>query len=352
MPDYSTLELGSIYMHQIALAESGEKSFEALLTDVAVELDAKDTGYLTDRFCDALDKRALAIVPNLDVDSPTPGVLRQHFLNPDLKAASQQLALRLAVSQKLTAKTGLLVVADAVLDGLDCVLVAKVEHQEAMQAEIHVLKNGDRTLAIKRIPDLVFGEQNRIYKVSVLFSPSTSADSVQGFLADIQNGGGFANYYLGEFLGMMLADEPEVMTERYLSQMTSAIQQSSLEPDEKVQAQAALAIAIKSNSQTIDAKEFVADFIPYSHQMDILRAAENRGAPMVAFTKDNSRINPRLDNLRINLGDDISLVAPPHLVGGDGQVKVAKSRSSGGADLYDVTIEGVPLGTVTNTRSR
>jgi hypothetical protein len=171
-------------------------------------------------------------------------------------------------------------------------------------------------------------------------------------LADIQNGGGFANYYLGEFLGMKLADEPEVMTERYLNQMTSAIQQSSLDADEKFQAQAALAIAIKSNSQTIDAKDFIADFIPHSHQMDVLRAAENRGVPMVAFTKDSRRIKPKLDNLRISLGSDISLVVPPHLVGGDGQVKVARRMDSGREELYDVTIEGVPLGTVTNTRSR
>jgi hypothetical protein len=352
VPDYSTLELGSIFMHQIALAESGDKSFKAVLTDVPVELDAQDTGYLTDRFCDALDKRALGVVHNPDVDSPTPTILRQHFLTPDLKTASQQLALRLSASQRLTAKTGLLVVADAILDDTACVLVAKVEHQEAMQAEIQVLNNGDRTLAIKRIPDLVFGEQNRIYKVSILFSPTAHTDPVQGFLADIQNGGGFANYYLGEFLGMMLADEPEVMTERYLNQMTSAIQQSSLDGDEKMQAQAALAIAIRSNSQTIDAKDFIADFIPHSHQMDVLRAAENRGVPMVAFAKDSSRIKPKLDNLKISLGDDISLVAPPHLVGGDGQVKVAKRTGPGSDDLYDVTIEGVPLGTVTNIRSR
>ncbi|MFP3460012.1 nucleoid-associated protein [Arthrobacter globiformis] len=352
MPDYSTLELSSIYMHQIALAQNGEKSFEAFVTDVPVELDSKDTGYLTDRFCDALDKRALGIVPNPDVDSPTPSVLRQHFSAPDLKSTSQQLAVRLSASQRLTAKTGLLVVADATLDDMACVLVAKVEHQEAMQAELQILENGDRALAIKRIPDLVFGEQNRIYKVSVLFSPLTDADPVEGVLADIQNGGGFANYYLGEFLGMKLADEPEVMTERYLNQMTSAIQQSTLDADEKVQAQAALAIAIKSNSQTIDAKDFIADFIPHSHQMDVLRAAENRGVPMVAFTKDSRRIKPKLDNLKINLGNEISLVAPPHLVGGDGQVKVAKRMNSGSEELYDVTIEGVPLGTVTNTRSR
>lgn len=351
MPDYSTLELGSIFMHQVTLStRGGDKHFEASLTDVPVQLDPMDVGYLRDRFCDALEKRALSIVPSDSVDSPTPRAIRSHFDNRDLKKASQTLAIRLAESQKLTAKTGLLVVADATLEGTTSVLIAKVEHQEAMQAEPTILANGDRTLSIKRIPDLVFGEQNRIYKVAVIRKPGAAEEQLDGYLADIQNGGAFANYYLGEFLGMRLADEPEVLTERFMVKMTEAIQQSSLEADEKMEAQAALAITLKSNALVIDASQFVQDFIPYSHQMNVLTSALARGVPMASFTKDSRRINPKLDSLRIDLGGGISLLAPPDSVGPDGIVKIERQESESDEEIYDVNIHGVSLGKVTNTR--
>lgn len=338
-------------MHQVTISiASGEKRFEAILTDVPVRLSHVDTGYLKDRFRDALEKRALAIVPSADVDSPTPGQIAAHFASDDLKAASRALAMQLAKSQRLTAKTGLLVVADATLEGVACVLVAKVEHQEAMQAELTVLDSGEKALSIKRIPDLVFGEQNRIYKVAVLRQQGDSGSTIDGFLADVQNGGGFANYYLGEFLGMKLADEPEVLTERFLDQMTDAIRQSSLDADEKMEAQAALAITIKSNSPFIDANDFVQNHIPHSHQMNVLAAASARGVPMASFQKDSRRISSKLDNLRIDLGDGISLLTPPGSVGPDGVVKIKRQNSASGEEVYDVRIDGVSLGRVTNSR--
>lgn len=353
MPNYSTLSLASVFMHQIALHEhNGEKKFNALLTDIPVELDARDLGFLTDRFSDALEKRALNVVPSEHVDSPSPGAVVSHLRTADLKTLSQLLAGRLVESQRLNAKTGLLVVADADLDGTPGVLIAKVEHQEAMQAEATTLEGGLRSISIKRIPDLVFGEQTRIYKIAVLQATDKNPVGIQGFLADIQNGGGFANYFLGEFLGLKLADEPEVLTERFLDKMTEAIHQSSLGADEKIEAQAALAVDIKSNSSFVDAESFIRTHIPPSHQQDIRSAASARGVPMMSFTKDPKRISARLNNLRINLGTEISLVAPPHQIGSQGQVRVERDPSSSNGELYDVTIKGVPLESVTNSRPR
>ncbi len=352
MPNYSSLSLASVFMHEIALHErNGEKRFEALLTDIPVELEARDLGFLTDRFSDALEKRALSVVPSDQVDSPSPSAVFEHLRSADLKGLSQLLVNRLVDSQRLNAKTGLLVVADAELDGSPGVLIAKVEHQEAMQAEATTLEGGLRSISIKRIPDLVFGEQTRIYKIAVLLETDQNPVGVDGFLADIQNGGGFANYFLGEFLGLKLADEPEVLTERFLDKMTEAIHQSSLDADEKMEAQAALAVDIKSNSPFMDAEAFIRSHIPSSHQQDIRAAASARGVPMMSFTKDSKRISGRLNNLRINLGAEISLVAPPHQIGSQGQVRVVRDFSSD-SELYDVTIKGVPLDSVTNSRPR
>ncbi|GAA4770198.1 hypothetical protein GCM10025784_17270 [Citricoccus nitrophenolicus] len=359
MPTFHTLDLSSVYMHQVAIVGSGdEREFAATLTDVEVELTEADLNFLRERFVDALERRALRILPSEDVDSPTPTLVQDHLEDPNMLSLSQSLAIRLAAVQRLNAKPGLLVVADAELDGTKCVLIAKVEHQEAMRAEPTVLKDGLRGISLEHINDLVFGELNRVYKIAILrqtdldASTEDAAQEFEGYLADIQNGRNFANYYLGEFLGFRLADEPEVLTERFLETFSVVIESSSLNANEKIDAHAALSLELKSNTQTLDAADFIRKHIPAAHQQVIQRGAKERGLPLMSFTKDPRRVKNKLDNLRIRLGGDISIDAPADQIGEAGKVRVQRNDTENGEELYDVTIKGVPLDSVSNSNSR
>lgn len=353
MPDFSTLTLNSIFMHQILLVGEGQdRGFGLALTDVPVELNDRDRGFLRNRFMDALRSGALAIVPSDNVDTPTPRRVAEHLQAASLKVLSHDLANRLVDVQKLNSKSGILVVADAVMDGKSSVLIAKVEHQEAMQAETKTLPNGDRALSIKRIPDLVFGEQNRIYKVAILSPDSGEPAAVSGYLADVQNSGRFATYFIADFLGMRLGDEPEVLTKKFMETMTEAISASSMGAEAKMEAQAALSVALKSNSQSLDPRKFVQDHIPQVHQPFVFRAASDRGAPLVPFNKDIKMVKNNLDNIRIQLGDDISIVAPTEAIGSDRRIKVERNKENNLAETYNITIPDVPLENVKNTRSR
>ncbi|QIV87527.1 nucleoid-associated protein [Glutamicibacter mishrai] len=353
MPDFSTLILKSIFMHQILLVGEGQdRSFGLALTDVPVELNDRDRGFLRSRFVDALRSGALAIIPNDEVDTPTPSLVAKHIEEPGLKALSHDLAERLVAAQRMNAKSGILVVADAVMEGKTSVLIAKVEHQEAMQAKTKKLPNGDRALSIKRIPDLVFGDQNRIYKVAILSPDAEEQANISGYLADVQNSGRFATYFISEFLGMRLGDEPEVLTKKFMDTMTEAISASSMDAEAKMEAQAALSVTLKSNSQSLDPRRFVKDHIPQVHQTFVFRAALERGAPPVPFNKDIKMVKNNLDNIRIQLGSDISIVAPTEAIGSDSRIKVERNKENSVAETYNITIPDVPLENVKNTRSR
>lgn len=375
MAEFHTLSMSSVYMHQIQVVEEGDsKRYEAVLTDLAVELEEVDRKFMVDRFIDALESKALKIVPSEDVDSPVPSLIQKYSGAGGLHEFSKALATRLAKVQKLTAKPGLMVIADATVDDKDCLLVAKVEHQHAMRVNPTKNAEGLKGIAIEHIRDLVFSELNKVYKIALLFRETTdpqegcsedetssSSDDVAvendqetvfGYLADVQNGRAFANYYLSDFLGMKLGEEPVVLTERFLNTLSDAIEQSSLKANEKIDLHRTLSTELQSNSPTLDAGDFISKYVPQYAQGDIERATVARGLPLITFAKDAARVKNRLNNLRLDLGGDITIDAPASLVGRGGMVLVEPHENELGNELYDVVIKGVPLSSVTNSTPR
>lgn len=188
-------------------------------------------------------------------------------------------------------------------------------------------------------------------------SPGTeTTDSPQrgvyGYLADVQNGRAFANYYLSDFLGMKLGEEPVVLTERFLNVLSAAIEQSSLIANEKIELHRTLSSELKSNSPTLDAGDFISKYVPGYAQRDIERATVARGLPLASFAKDAARVKNRLNNLRLDFGGEISVDAPASLVGSGGMISVEPHANALDNELYDVIIRGVPLSSVTNSNSR
>lgn len=381
MAEFHTLSMSSVYMHQIqTVGEGDSKHYEALLTDLPVELDDADRRFMVERFIDALDSKALKVVPSENVDSPTPRLAADYFENGDLHTTSKSLAVRLAKAQKLTAKPGLMVVASAKVDDKRCLLIAKVEHQQAMRVNPTKNKDGLKGIAIEHIRDLVFSELNKVYKIAVLFTETSEAQtdddtseaqigeesevatqaesspggpgSIFGYLADVQNGRAFANYYLSEFLGMKLGEEPIVLTERFLNVLSDAIEQSSLKANEKIELHQSLSSEIKSNSTTLDAGDFINKYVPNYAQDDVERATLARGLPLATFAKDPGRIKNRLNNLRLSFGEEISVHAPASFLGSGGKILVEPHENELNEELYDVVIKGVPLSSVTNSSPR
>lgn len=354
MINYASLVLGDILMHQIvkSVGNDGPK-FESVLTDLPVELEPRDIAFLTERFQEALMTRATPVLEDTNLSVGTCKLVRDHWSSSDLVSISQQLAAGLVAAQSGTAKAGILVVADASIQNADYLLVAKVEHQEAMRAEPKTHKGGGRYIQIERIRDLVFGDQTKIYKIAVVAREASVSGPLTGELADSQNGAGVAQYFLRGFLGMKLADEPQVLTERFLVGVTKAINGSNMSADDKVTAQTALALELQSNSSNLDPSGFIQKHIPTSHQGVVGRLAENLGTPMAVFPKDTTRVSSKINRTRIDLSGGVYLVAPTDVIGTDKTVRVETVESETSAqDEVLIRISGATLGSVTSNGTR
>lgn len=206
-----------------------------------------------------------------------------------------------------------------------------------MRIEPSVTASGHKIFEIERLNDLVFGDLARIYKVAIISRAASSTGSLGGEIVDEQNGMGVANYFLRKFMGMSLREEPAVLTERFLDRMTTAINQSTMTADEKLDAQAALVTEMRSNSPTVDPEAFIRDHIARGHGSEVRSLASEAASPLVRFAKDTSRLESRLSRLRLELDNGVVVLAPADSVG-DGQGVQIEHSTNGEGDI--VTARG------------
>ncbi len=348
MTSYSTLDLGKIMMHQITRA-ARDAPFELTLTEEPVDMTLQNREFLRNRLIDALRSRDLPIIEDSSISSPTPARVRSIWADEAvLVDESRQMAIELRDRQPGTSLPGLLLVATAVLNGGDFLIVAKIEHSAAIRIETQTNGAGHQVFVLERLRDLVFSDAAKVYKVAAFSRAASSGGALSGDVADVQNRGGFANYYLSTFLGMKLRDEPAVLTEQYLQRMTQAINESQLPPEAKLDAQSALVSELASNSGTVDPRGFIRDHVADGFQAELARLAEHAGAPMSQFPKDTSQVSSKLKRLRLDYSNDIMVIAPPDAVGEGKAVSISSDDS--GADT--IVITGGRLGDVRGNGSR
>lgn len=353
MIDYSSLQLLDVFMHQVTKNVPGARPrFTTHLTDAPVNLADNDRSFLTRRFVRALTRGAVAVIESSGaLLNPAPDEIRALWSGTtELSKVSKSLAGHLADCQPATALAGLLVIAEARLGPDECVLVAKVEHQEAMRINQVVNEDGNRVFELERLRDLVFADGTRIYKIAILSKAASSTGQLGGTLADEQNGSGHAAYYLQTFMGMKLREEPPVLTEQYLDRMTNVVNKSTMGPEHKIEVQMALLADLKSNVSDLDAHRFIRDFVPSDYQTQIRNLAGEAEVPLVRFPKDLTRVSSKLTRVRIDMSNDVYVIAPSDSVGEGKQVEVHESDAAGDADI--VTITGVSIRNIKPNGSR
>lgn len=340
MTDFSSLRLLNVAMHQVKEAEGPGAKFITVLTEELVELSHEDRQFLAKRFRTALAKNARPIRELTPPVSDVPSELRAIWVDPgELLNRSAVLAERLAVVQTYSSLPGLLVVAECLVGNEVGLLVAKVEHQEAMRIEPTTNRSGHQVFTIERLRELVFGEGARVYKIA-FFSKSLSAQgSLAGDVADVQNGVEIATYFLTTFLGCTLREDPPVLTEKALVGLTRAINESGMNAEKVADTQSALVSEFKSNDRTFLLRNFIQRHVPDGFQAQVAHAAESAGVPVAEFNKDISLVKSKLSITRIQLADDVFVSAPADEIGEGKAVEVSSTDDPVNPDR--VTVQGV-----------
>jgi len=308
-PDFGTLQLRRLMVHEIPRAYRGDDNAPLGLSDGESILEPAVVADLQARLRELLARTSRPIVEDTTVGSPVPGLIRDHLgggaadrNEDDFVDTTQWFARHLRTCQTGSNSGGLLMAADVVLDGRPALLLVKLEHAKGIRGSRRS-RDGRTRFAVKRIADLLFTDRANVYKLAVVKLPDGDGDdadgdgdgAVVGHAADPQTAGRrLADFFLGDFLGCRYAQDPDVLTQRFRDATAEWINSDDV-PDPATRTRYAVALLAEINSARpqVSVREFAREHLAADDRDPYRRAMADAGVPAAAFPKDLALVNNR-----------------------------------------------------------
>lgn len=303
----SSLIVGEMVLHGVP--GRGSLSTDVTLSDVPSVLNDGQRQYIQGRIRGALARQARPIVE--EPGHALPAAVRQVFLDSSLLVPkSRDLALLLDQVQPAISPAGIIVVAQASLEGDRALVIAKLEHELGVRAHQTKLASGQLTYDVELINDLLFTEQSHVFKVAV-FSIPTADEALHGFMVDNQAAShSVARFFLSGFLGCVLAERSDVLTETFQNASERWMNQVP-DPSNRARYEIALISELQSNTPTLSATGFAAKHLDLIDRDSYEAFVIGQGVPQRTFDKDTTLITNRLNRIRLDTETGVTVIGAP-----------------------------------------
>lgn len=235
-------------------------------------------------------------------------------------AGSQVIAQRLFDTQDRRNSPGILVVSTGQIDGQACVGILKLEHERGVQAEEERDPQGNLVFRVILHDDLLLTERTAVFKCAVFRRRG------QGLIAeasDLQNARELAGFFLLDFLGCRLVDDPPEATRKYFEAAESFINDRVGDPEKKARYEGALLAQMNSAVQTVDPDRFARDNLDRHEHQQFLDHLAEAGSNTTAFAKNTDRIKSRIKRVAYGFESGLKLVGNPEAM--EDHVDIARS---------------------------
>ncbi|WP_157867833.1 nucleoid-associated protein [Streptomyces prasinus] len=250
------------------------------------------------------------IIENPDSKSALPDYVYSFLTGEtNLVDASVDLVHLLRSSQSGVNSAGLLLVADARLDGQKSLLIVKLEQETGMQATETVV-DGLRTFDMKYLADLLFTEKSKIHKVALFSESGITDDRIEGWAADRQLSGKMAAFFLERFLGCQQKSEPREVTRLFHDAATAWINSYVTDPDVRINYIVATLAELQSPTRFLNPVAFAQQHLDITHRDAFIEHLQVSEVPCRTFDKDTEHIESRLKNMRVGFANGAFIVAP------------------------------------------
>ena len=313
MINYNLLNIRRVIMHRILPKTSTREHVVVENTTSLVVLTDEIAELLLDRIRTSCGKESQTFelgILNDEVGSCFSKINSlKSFSDENFIAISKEIAELLAEAQdtKSNVPGGYFLLVDAI-DGLsnhDVYIILKAEPQDALS---------DLGTSIAVLKKIFLSPAQKMYKVGVfehIDESDISKDSFKAYLFDSQfnSGSKLAEYFYKDFLGLTIDGFGNLQTKTFYDLYNQTVDKVFKDDiDKKNDCKRMLQAECLNQSLLINPLEFIRQTIPVNDR-DKFIAKITPKFP-IAFTKDTSLINKKINNRTMLVADDIKLVAP------------------------------------------
>lgn len=181
------------------------------------------------------------------------------------------------------------------------IAILKVEREEGVRILRDSNDRGQTTFNVQHIKDLMLTKKTKLFKIVLFYKDD---DNIIGYLCDQQQGTlstkEVADFFLVDFLGCKLKQEPHVSTKKFFETATDFINNTTLSDSEKVEIHTHLISELTNNIQMINALDFSRRCLPTAKIQEFMDSLKNNNVP-ITFLKDITLIKDSIKKVRYEL---------------------------------------------------
>lgn len=317
--DFASLEIQAVIMHTVPRRNSDVAPF---YSGIASPLTLPLKNYIGLRITRSLAARSkyYAVVFDADTTSRVPDLIRGHFVNTNqFVDNSKAIAEHLYNAQGAVNSEGLVCVVACRIDDKPALAILKLENEQGITTHRTTVE-GFETLQLDSVEGLTLTDTTRVYKAGffVLDGEAGGDAPVKARVSDPQSGGTtlsqVSHFFLSDFLGCRLADEPKVGTKRFFDAAETFINRFVMEPQTKAKYHLGLLADLRSNSTHIQPKSFAENILEVADR----KPFEDFMKQKLAFStvqKDTGFIQAQLEQVVYQFEEGALLIATPSIIG-------------------------------------
>jgi len=165
--------------------------------------------------------------------------------------------------------------------------------------------------AVELADDLLLTEKTAVFKSAIFRRQSASDSTLLAEASDLQNQRDLAGFFLTEFLGCKLVDDPPEATRKYFDTAEGYINTRVADPEKQARYEGALLAQMNSASLSIDPDRFARDHLDTDEHQPFLDHLKARAAQTTTFPKDTGRIKARIKRVAYRFDSGIKLTGTP-----------------------------------------
>ncbi|HEY5941266.1 MAG TPA: nucleoid-associated protein [Solirubrobacterales bacterium] len=317
--DYKRFAARKVVIHEIPQRFVGGVNQQLDLSGVAEKLTGQLRPFFDRKLKASLSAHGFDVARDPAGQSTIPDRIVEILQDPKaLVSASQQMAEHLHAVQTGVNSAGLLCVATGTCGSRPAVAVLKLERDEGARLRRRG-KGSQRSLAMTYLDDLMVTGKTRILKASVFEMTGTTANSLDGRVADDQRGPGYghdvSSFFLSQFLGCKLRVEPRIATRDLFTATEEFINEAIPSPERKAQYTLSLLAQMHAPAADVRPRKFSEDFFETEDQTpyrDFLKARDID--PDQPVKKDLSLIENRITRVKMETEEGLMLLGRAELI--------------------------------------
>jgi hypothetical protein len=322
------LEIKDLVIHRVPEPGVGRGP---ILSEVSDPQTPAVRAYFEDRLQKVMADRGFDIERDTDLDAVATDCVSEALRDPArLVPASQSLAKRLYEVQDRRSPEGILVVALCQLGERAAVGLLKLEHEKGVQAE-EEREGGKLVFRVVLHEDLMLTRKTAVFKAAVFQFDSGDSPQLQAVASDLQVERRLADFFLTDFLGCRLIENPAVRTEHFF-EVTESFIRTVEDPERKARYEMGLLTLMHSQARkTVDPVAFAEETMDTDDQQPFYEHLRQEEVAEQRFPKDTAEIKGRIKRMAFDFESGIKVMGKPEAI--DEHVTVGSERDDGKVEV-------------------